>query len=78
MAGPGWVDAWWVVDFERPKLPENLQPTASHHGQVRLTVTNPYRNIFNPDQLKRSYSHFGKGTPCPAEYLWWQQTVSAL
>ncbi|GFF57020.1 hypothetical protein IFM51744_09061 [Aspergillus udagawae] len=26
MAGPGWVDAWRVVDFERPKLPENLQP----------------------------------------------------
>ncbi|KAF4210407.1 hypothetical protein CNMCM5878_004459 [Aspergillus fumigatiaffinis] len=26
MAGPGWVDSWRLVDFERPKLPENLQP----------------------------------------------------
>jgi hypothetical protein len=26
MAGPGWVDSWWLVNFERPKLPENLQP----------------------------------------------------
>lgn len=26
MAGTGWADAWRVVDFERPRLPENLQP----------------------------------------------------
>ncbi|KAF7588662.1 hypothetical protein BBP40_005413 [Aspergillus hancockii] len=30
MARTGWADAWRVVDFERPKLPENLRPLVSN------------------------------------------------